>query len=133
MFNPHVCCTIIYSVTCIPPLKRLCFGDKNISKLMSNLHNMYKCIVYDPALSLYRDVAIAFLSHVTWKKSMRVSVMKKDDHGRNQIVTPMRMLIEHMPGMIKCFCLLLYITLWGEHEHIPAFRVYIHRVHGNYT
>ena len=54
-----------------------------------------------------RDVAKAFLSHPeTWKKSMRVSV-KKDDHDRDLIVTPMRMLIEHMPSTLEYFCLLL--------------------------
>ena len=54
-----------------------------------------------------RDVAIAFLSHPeTWEKFMRVSVKKKVDHDRDLIVTPMRMLIEHMPSMVKCF----YVT-----------------------
>ena len=63
--------------------------------------------VYNPTPSVYREVARVFLSHATWKKSMRVSVMKKDDHGHYQIVTPMRMLIEYMPGMVKIFYSLL--------------------------
>ena len=102
---------------------------------MSNLRtHMY---VYDPSPSVYRDVAMAFLSHTTWKKSMRVSVMKKDNHGRNQIVTPMRMLIEYMPGAVKSFYLLYIILVWCEYQHTPAVMctyLYIEcGAYGNYT
>ena len=49
----------------------------------------------------YRSVATAFISDdKTWRKSMRLAV-KEDDH----ILTPMRMLIEHMPGYIMSVCM----------------------------
>ena len=48
---------------------------------------------------LYRDVATAILSHHRWKDTMRLTVSREDKkRGKTHIITPMRMLIQTMPG-----------------------------------
>ena len=85
----HVLLVIYYTLEFVV----LYFAHKKVANF-----KMYTCISANHLLlNIHgRDVAIAIISHPnTWKKFMRLCVP-----GNNgQIFTPMRMLIQHMPGV----------------------------------
>ena len=51
-------------------------------------------------LPQYREVAAAIVQHPYWKQMMRMS-LTEETKKNTMILTPMRMLIESMPGTIK--------------------------------
>ena len=60
------------------------------------LHKHTKLI--EGTLLIYRNTAIAILSHKNWKDALRVCIQKEGRGSRN-VISPMRMLVEHMPGI----------------------------------